>query len=104
MSRTSESLPARRVEALIGVFRHAAWKLPTLALIVVLAFFLLNLAPGDLADTLAGEVGAASPEFMDKLRLEYGLDQPLMARFWAYVGGILHLDFGYSFRFGMPVL
>lgn len=76
----------------------------TLMLIVVASYLLINLAPGDLADTLAGEIGAASPEFMARVRAEYGLDVPAFQRFLNYVSSVAVLDLGYSFRNGMPVL
>lgn len=75
----------------------------TLGLIVIVAYMLINLAPGDLADALAGEVGAASPEFMARVRAEYGLDLPAYERFFNYLRNVAVLDLGYSFRNGMPV-
>ncbi len=75
----------------------------TLGLIVIVAYLLINLAPGDLADALAGEVGAASPEFMARVRAEYGLDVPAYERFFNYLRNVAVLDLGYSFRNGMPV-
>lgn len=75
----------------------------TLGLIVVVAYLLINLAPGDLADALAGEIGAASPEFMARVRAEYGLDLPAYERFFNYLRHVAVLDLGYSFRNGMPV-
>ncbi len=75
----------------------------TLGLIIVIAYVLINLAPGDLADALAGEVGAASPEFMARVRAEFGLDLPAYERFFNYLRNVAVLDLGYSFRNGMPV-
>ena len=43
--------------------------------IIVLGFALLHLAPGDPVDVLAGEFGAASPEYLAQLRREFGLDR-----------------------------
>jgi peptide/nickel transport system permease protein len=71
--------------------------------IAVINFLLVNIVPGDAADVLAGEAGAASPEFLDDLRKRYGLDQPLWMRFSLYLGKILTFDLGYSFRYGRPV-
>ena len=45
--------------------------------VIVLGFELRHLAPGDPVDVLAGEFGAASPEYLDQLRSEYGLDRSL---------------------------
>ena len=71
--------------------------------IAVVNFFLLRLAPGDAADVLAGEAGAATPEFMAALRHQFGLDQPLYVQLGKYLGNVLTLNLGYSFRQGMPV-
>lgn len=73
-------------------------------LVVVVSFGLLKLAPGDLAIAMAGDAGAASPEYMDMLRRQYGLDQPVWVQFWRYVSNAAQMDFGYSFRNSMPVL
>lgn len=75
----------------------------TLALIIVVAFVLINLAPGDMADAMAGEIGAASPEFMAQIRSLYGLDLPAQERFVNYLQSILTLNLGHSFRNNMPV-
>lgn len=72
--------------------------------IAVVNFFLLNLAPGDAAQVIAGEAGSATPEYMAALRKQFGLDQPLPIRFLAYLGNVLTFDLGWSFRHGMPVL
>lgn len=74
-----------------------------IAAIAALNFVIVHLAPGDVADVLAGESGAASPDFIADLRARFGLDQPLWLQFALYMGRIAHLDLGYSFRFGRPV-
>jgi len=51
--------------------------LPVIFGIMVLNFLLIHLAPGDAASVLAGESGAATPEYMDALRHKFGLDQSL---------------------------
>lgn len=66
-------------------------------------FILLKAIPGDLVDVIAGEGGAASPEYMDMLRAQFGLDRPDWAQFLAYVRQLGHFDLGYSFRHNMPI-
>lgn len=73
------------------------------AAIAALNFGIVHMAPGDVADVLAGESGSASPEFIADLRTRFGLDQPLWTQFLIYMGQIAHLDLGYSFRFSRPV-
>ena len=74
-----------------------------LFLIVIFNFLLIQMAPGDPAAILAGEAGAADQEFLDQLRERFGLDQPMYVQLWRYVSGIAMLDFGYSYRLGVPV-
>jgi peptide/nickel transport system permease protein len=74
-----------------------------IAAIAALNFAIVHLAPGDVADVLAGESGAASPDYIADLKMRFGLDQPLWVQFVDYIGRIAHLDLGYSFRFGRPV-
>lgn len=87
--------------------RYAALRLlqmiPTLLMIVVVDFALLDLAPGDLAQVLAGEAGAATPDYIDHLRSIYGLDRPAPLRLAHYVARILAFDLGYSLRYHAPI-
>ncbi|WP_377844101.1 ABC transporter permease [Bosea sp. UC22_33] len=77
--------------------------LPIIFAIVVVNFFLVRLAPGDAAQVLAGEAGAASPEYLEQIRRQFGLDQPLYIQFFSYMKNILVFDLGYSFRHGREV-
>jgi len=74
-----------------------------IAAIAALNFAIVHLAPGDVADVLAGESGAGSPDFIADLRTRFGLDQPLWVQFLVYMGRTAHFDLGYSFRFSRPV-
>ncbi len=71
--------------------------------IVVLNFFLIRAAPGDPAQAMAGEAGAADEIFIAQLREQFGLDRPLHEQLLIYVGGIVTLDMGYSYRQQQPV-
>src|ERR1700676_4086818 len=72
--------------------------LPVIFGIIVLNFLLIHLAPGDAASVLAGESGAATPEYMDELRHKFGLDQSLGMQFLTYVSNMAHFNLGYSYR------
>lgn len=72
--------------------------------VVVINFFLIRLAPGDPAQVLAGESGAGDPQFVENLRRQFGLDQPLLTQLGLYVKGAVQLDLGYSYRNHIPVL
>jgi peptide/nickel transport system permease protein len=71
--------------------------------ITFINFFLLHLAPGDAAQALAGQSGAATPEYMAALRQQLGLDRPLYIQFFLYAKNLLIFDLGFSFHFGIPV-
>src|SRR6185369_2762614 len=84
--------------------RRLAQAVPTVLLIIVVSFLVLNLTPGDIVDVLAGEAGAATPEYVKMLRERFGLEQPLPVRLGHYVWGLAHLDLGYSFRHSTTVV
>ncbi|CAM3786632.1 peptide/nickel transport system permease protein [Kerstersia gyiorum] len=71
--------------------------------VVVINFFLIRMAPGDPAAVLAGESGASDPAFVEALRAQFGLDQPLLTQLWVYLKGAVQLDLGYSYRNHVPV-
>ena len=85
------------------VSRRLFQGVPIILAIIVINFFLLNLAEGDAVDVLAGEAGSATPEYMAQLRAKFGLDQPLPVQLLVYLKNVLALDLGYSFRHDMPV-
>ena len=85
-----------RVAAFVG--RRALQGVLILIGIILINFLLLHLAPGDAVDVLAGESGAASPEFIANLRKQYGLDQPLLYQVTHYLWNVARFDLGYSFR------
>lgn len=76
---------------------------PTVIGIVVLAFFLFRLAPGDAADVLAGESGAATEESVAAIRNRFGLDLPVVQQLLAYLDNLAHFSLGFSPRYNMPV-
>jgi oligopeptide transport system permease protein len=75
------------------VLRRLASAIPTLFLIVTIAFFLIRLAPGgpfDLERPLDETI-------MQNLRAIYQLDQPLYQQYLNYLTSLARLDFGPSF-------
>lgn len=85
------------------VLKRLLQAIPIVLAIVVVNFFLLQLAEGDAVDVLAGEAGSATPEYMAELRAKFGLDQPLPVQLALYLKNIASFDLGYSFRHEMPV-
>ncbi|UOQ57470.1 ABC transporter permease [Leucobacter allii] len=71
------------------------------ALLVVVAFLIVPLIPGDPAVAMLGT--NATPEAVTALRERLGLDEPLWAQFVHFLGNLLQGEFGSSFRYGVPV-
>lgn len=88
---------------MIGVVgRRLLALVPTLLGVLVVAFFLLQVAPGDPVQAIVGE--RADSITVARLRAELKLDEPLPRRFLDYVGGVLHGDLGTSYITGRPIL
>lgn len=75
-----------------------------IALIALGNFFLVRMAPGDPAQVMAGQSGAADEKYLAQLRQEFGLDQSLPVQLGKYAQRIVRLDLGYSHRQSQPVL
>jgi peptide/nickel transport system permease protein len=71
--------------------------------VIVLNFLLIHMAPGSIVDTIAGDMGGISPELMEKIKIEYGLDKPLYEQLFLYVSNVVQGDLGYSFYYDAPV-
>lgn len=80
---------------LIHALRRLAEALPTLLVVIFLAFMLTRFAPGGPFD----EEQAIPPEVRANLERSYGLDAPLSEQFVRYLGGLLRGDFGPSYTF-----
>ncbi len=82
----------------------------TLGLIIVLLvksfviFTLIGLMPGDPIDLLMSSNPNMQPEDVAKLRAIYGVDEPILSRYCAWLWNALHGDFGYSRIQHRPVL
>jgi peptide/nickel transport system permease protein len=68
----------------------------------ILIFLLIRLAPGDPAITMAGE--HASAETLAKMRVEWGLDRPLIVQYGIWLGHALRGDLGQSILTHQSVL
>jgi peptide/nickel transport system permease protein len=67
-------------------------------------FALIGLMPGDPVDLLLHANPDARPEDVVRLRAIYGVDQPIVARFWDWLTAAVQGDFGYSRTLHRPVL
>lgn len=83
-------------------FRRLFQAVPLLLVAVVVTFALIHAAPGDPAVYLAG-VYQADAEYLEQLRQEFGLDEPLYRQFATYLGNVVRFDLGYSPRMRQDV-
>lgn len=85
------------------LWSRAATLIPVLLLISVFVFSIMHLLPGDPAMLiLAGEY-ATTPEQVDKLREQLGLDDPIPVQYGRFLLGALRGDLGNSVHFKRPV-
>jgi oligopeptide transport system permease protein len=75
--------------------RRLLGALPTLLILIGVAFFLIRAAPGGPFDSERQLL----PEIEANLRATYHLDEPLYQQFGRYLWGLLHFDFGPSFQY-----
>lgn len=68
--------------------------IPVLLGVLVFGFLLLKLAPGDPAMVVAGPT--ATPDVVEAVRKEMGLDQPTIVQFWKYISRVAQGDLGRS--------
>ena len=73
----------------------------TLFLAAFFVFFAVQALPGDVAQQLLGQ--NATPEALETLRAQLGLDQSVWARFGSWIAGAVRGDFGTSLVSGNPV-
>jgi glutathione transport system permease protein len=75
--------------------------LPTLVIVGLLVFLFVHLLPGDPARLAAGP--DATPETVELVRKDLGLDRSLPEQFVRFVAGVARFDFGNSIRTKRPV-
>jgi peptide/nickel transport system permease protein len=73
----------------------------TLFMLITVLFLFLHIL-GNPLSMMMGDVG--TQQMADAMRARLGLDQPLWIRYFDYMTGILHGDFGTSWRFRRPVM
>jgi peptide/nickel transport system permease protein len=87
--------------------RRLALGLFTVWAVSVLSFIIIQLPQGDFATTRLAELAAAGNSSAsyeaERLRAEYGLDQPVFVQYFTWIGRVLQGDFGMSFDWNRPV-
>ena len=83
------------------IARRLLYAIPTLLGVTFLVFVSVRLIPGDPAVAIAGE--RATPEHIEQVRMELGLDQPLLTQYGRFLLGLVQGDLGTSLRTRLPV-
>lgn len=90
------------------ILRRVLYMIPTLILISIVAFAIIQLPPGDYLTTLIAQYSQRG-ELVDQAQIatlqeRYGLDESIITQYWKWISGILFdLDFGQSFGWNRPV-
>ena len=77
------------------ILQRLALGLLTLLIVSVVIFVAVNMLPGDFAQAILGQ--GATEESVAAIRRDLGLDQPLVVRYFDWLGGVVQGDFGSSF-------
>ncbi|MBW6398213.1 ABC transporter permease [Roseomonas sp. HJA6] len=83
------------------ILRRCMLLVLVLIAVSVLTFAIVNVLPGDVATAVLGDM--ATPQMVEAVRERMGLGQPLPDRYFAWVAGILHGDFGRSLQHGQAI-
>lgn len=84
------------------ILRRILYIIPISLAVSLVCFMLVHIAPGDPIDAM---VQPDTPqEVIDRVRAEYGLDQPLPIQFGVWLSKVIQGDFGTSLIKGRPVL
>lgn len=90
-------------ETFLYVMKRLLQGLLTLLLASALSFLIIQFAPGDYLDTLR-QNPKISPERIEELKQQFGLDQPGYIQYWRWLGRVVtQFDFGTSFVYFRPV-
>ncbi len=88
-------------------FRRFLYMLTLLVLVSAVAFFIIQLPPGDYVDVLVAELEMRGtrlrPDEIQALRVAYGVDKPMIVQYLKWASKLLRGNFGISIRYERPV-
>lgn len=93
---------------LLYILKRLVAMVPTMIVISIVSFIIIQLPPGDFLTTLVAKMSeqgeSVDSATLEALRLRYGLDEPWYVQYWKWISGIvLRGDFGQSFEWNRPV-
>ncbi|WP_078409052.1 ABC transporter permease [Priestia abyssalis] len=83
-------------------FSRMVSTIPVLFGVTIIVFLLIQLIPGDPARTILG--GEATPEAIETLREEMGLNKPFFVQYFTWLTEIIQGDLGYSYTLHTPIV
>lgn len=89
------------------IVRRILYMIVTLFFVSIIGFILINLAPGSALDAHIAQLrsmgGDVSQAQITALEQRYGLNDPIQVKYWKWVSGAVHGDFGTSFTYNTAV-
>ncbi len=89
------------------ILRRLLGMIPTLIIVTIITFIIIQLPPGDYFSTLQASVaqsgGGMDEATVNLMREQYALDRPPAEQYFRWVSGFPRGDFGYSFEWHGPV-
>ena len=84
------------------ILKRLVSAVPVLLGITIIVFLIMSLIPGDPATAILGSY--ATPENVEKINRDLGLDKPMVQRYFIWLGNMLQGDFGRSYSLNRPVI
>lgn len=93
---------------IVYVLRRVGMMIPTLVVVSMVSFFIIQLPPGDFLSSYVAQLSMqgdyVDQDIIDALERRYGMGQPIYVQYWKWVSGIiLRGDWGQSFEWEKPV-
>jgi peptide/nickel transport system permease protein len=90
------------------ILRRALLMIPTLIVISIVSFAIIQAPPGDYLTTVVAQLSSqgdmVDQNQLAQLKVQYGLGDPFIVQYWKWISGILfHGDFGWSFLWNRSV-
>ena len=89
------------------IFRRIMLTIPTILVISVITWVIIQLPPGSWLDShiarLIAEGQQISEEEVEQIKAMYGLDKPMPVQYLIWLWGSMHGDFGVSYEWNVPV-
>lgn len=87
--------------------RRALFMILVLFAVSIISYVVMELPPGDFATTFVQSItesgGVVDKDMVDRIRATYGLDKPLITRYFKWITGFARGNLGYSFFWKAPV-